>query len=290
MESPFCGTTGMSSTRSRELNRGTVHVRLGLLEHELHDRRDVHITPGQYFYTGLPWRCPPPGVPTGWGANPTATTSNPNGPDTWNHMRPGHRHDSVFLLRVDWQGKRHESRHFHQLFHQLRFANDRSHRDVLGQDLGHFDDLFGIGHERVEELEHVWQLVHHLRHRCIENLHHQSHTHKVDNMLHSVSQDPLLAATRRQAHLRRPEKSTQCLPPGGSCLVPTPRPLPSSVSVELSGACVRHKGLGDRLLLMPPSSTQSSPSPMLGSSCHGLPAEVHLTTQVTHKEKWACLG
>ena len=29
----------------------------------------------------------------------------------------------------------------------------------------------------------------------------------------------------------------------------------------------RGKGLGDRLLLMPPSSTQSSPSPSLGSSC-----------------------
>ena len=41
MESPFCGTTGMSSTLSRELKREE-HVRLGLLEHELHDRRDVH--------------------------------------------------------------------------------------------------------------------------------------------------------------------------------------------------------------------------------------------------------
>ena len=61
VESPFCGTTGMSSTLSRELNRGEEHVRLGLLEHELHDQRVVHISPDQYFYTALAWRCPSPG-------------------------------------------------------------------------------------------------------------------------------------------------------------------------------------------------------------------------------------
>ena len=38
---------------------------------------------------------------------------------------------------------------------------------------------------------------------------------------------------------------------------------------------IRGKGLGDRLLLMPPSSTQSSPSPTLGSTPPLLPAEVH---------------
>ena len=40
----------------------------------------------------------------------------------------------------------------------------------------------------------------------------------------------------------------------------------------------RGKGLGDRLLLVPPGSTQPSPSPSLGSSCDGLPAGVHLAT------------
>ena len=58
VESPFCGTTGMSSTLSRELKRGEQHVRLGLLEHEEHDQKGVHIIPGQYFYTTLAWRCP----------------------------------------------------------------------------------------------------------------------------------------------------------------------------------------------------------------------------------------
>ena len=56
-----------------------------------------------------------------------------------------------------------------------------------------------------------------------------------------------------------------------SCLLPGPRRL-----LALCAVVRKHgPGLGDRLLLMPPSSTQSSPSPTLGSSCHGLPAEVH---------------
>ena len=51
----------------------------------------------------------------------------------------------------------------------------------------------------------------------------------------------------------------------------------------------RGKGLGDRLLLMPPSSTQSSPSSPLGSSCHGLPARVHFAGDANKKE-WARLS
>ena len=47
---------------------------------------------------------------------------------------------------------------------------------------------------------------------------------------------------------------------------------------------VRGKGLGDRLLLMPPSSTHSSPPPTLGSSSPGLPARVHLATKVTQQK------
>ena len=45
VESPFCGTTGMSGTLSRELNRGEEHVRLGLLENELHDRSPWPVFP-----------------------------------------------------------------------------------------------------------------------------------------------------------------------------------------------------------------------------------------------------
>ena len=43
--------------------------------------------------------------------------------------------------------------------------------------------------------------------------------------------------------------------------------------------------LGDRLLLMPPGSTQSSPFPPLGSTSPGLPAGVHLATKVTRQKR-----
>ena len=39
----------MSGTLSKELNRGTAHARLGLLEHNQHDHRDVHNHPGPVF-------------------------------------------------------------------------------------------------------------------------------------------------------------------------------------------------------------------------------------------------
>ena len=43
--------------------------------------------------------------------------------------------------------------------------------------------------------------------------------------------------------------------------------------------------LGDRLLLMPPGSTQSSPFPPLGSTRPRLPARVHLATKVTRQKR-----
>ena len=47
---------------------------------------------------------------------------------------------------------------------QLRIANSGSHRDIIRRDLGHFNNLLRIRRERAED----WQLVPHLRHRCIE--------------------------------------------------------------------------------------------------------------------------
>ena len=58
----------------------------------------------------------------------------------------------------------------------------------------------------------------------------------------------LVWSHRRQAPRQRPWQSTGCLPPGEGVLPelgrvlhlePPPRPLPSSVSVELSGAYTR---------------------------------------------------
>ena len=64
--------------------------------------------------------------------------------------------------------------------------------NIIRQDLRHFDNLLGIGHERVEETHDVRQLFNHLRHRCIENLHYGSDTHEVSDVLHYVPLDPLL--------------------------------------------------------------------------------------------------
>ena len=47
----------------------------------------------------------------------------------------------------------YDSRHFHQLFRQLRIAKSGSHRNIVRQDLGHFDNLLGIRHERVKEMQ-----------------------------------------------------------------------------------------------------------------------------------------
>ena len=100
-------------------------------------------------------------------------------------------------------------KHFHQLFHQLRIANSRSHRDVLGQALGQFDNLLGIRHERVEETEDVWQLFHRLRHKSIEDLHHGSKADEVENVLHGVPLDLLLWPKRLC-------QTDRALPPPGS--------------------------------------------------------------------------
>ena len=72
-------------------------------------------------------------------------------------------------------------------------------------------------------MEDVWQLFHRLRHRSIKNLYHGRTADKVDKVLHGVPLDPFLPPRLgenpgphpRGKHLRCPEKSTQCLPPGG---------------------------------------------------------------------------
>ena len=84
----------------------------------------------------------------------------------------------------------HGSRHFHQLFRQLRLES-RTVRDGVLWDLGHCDDL--LGDRSVEGLEDVHQLVHHLRHWYVEDLYHWS---KVGKLLHGVPLDPLLRPLR----------------------------------------------------------------------------------------------
>ena len=76
--------------------------------------------------------------------------------------------------------KRYDRRHFHQLFRELRLTNSGSHGNIVRQDLGYFDNLLGIRHERAEEMHDVGQLFH------------RSKAHEIDNVLHSVPLDPLL--------------------------------------------------------------------------------------------------
>ena len=115
---------------------------------------------------------------------------------------------------------------------QLRFAHSTVRiGDVLGRDLGHFDDLLGIKSMSVsKKLEDVWQLFHRLRHRSVENLHHGREADEVDDVLHGVPLDSFL----------RP----------GLCENPGPHPR-SSVSVEL-GACPSSVPVGRRTLHQPP--------------------------------------
>ena len=63
--------------------------------------------------------------------------------------------------------------------------------DVVESDLGHYDHL--LRNHGVEWPEHFHQLVHCLRHRSVEDLHHQS---DVGHLLHGVPLDPLLRPWR----------------------------------------------------------------------------------------------
>ena len=70
-------------------------------------------------------------------------------------------------------------RHFHQLFRHLRLRNQGTRGDVVDDELGHFDNL--LGNRAIQEstgVQHVFlevqelrQVVHHMRHRKIKDLH-----------------------------------------------------------------------------------------------------------------------
>ena len=74
---------------------------------------------------------------------------------------PRRPHNPAPLVSMTISKKRttnvsHGSRHFHQLFRQLRLEN-RTMRDGIQWDLGHCDDL--LGNCSVEELEDVHQTI-----------------------------------------------------------------------------------------------------------------------------------
>ena len=80
----------------------------------------------------------------------------------------------------------------HQLFCHLRHAEHSGLRDdVLRSDLGHVDHL--LRHHSFDRPEHFHQLVHCLRHRSVEDLHHGSN---FGRLLHGAPLDSLLRSRR----------------------------------------------------------------------------------------------
>ena len=61
--------------------------------------------------------------------------------------------------------------------------------DCMRQDLGHCDNLLGIRRERAEEVQDVWQLFPHLRHRIVEKRHRRDF---VDDLLHGAPLYPCM--------------------------------------------------------------------------------------------------
>ena len=93
---------------------------------------------------------------------------------------------TVDALRIRLlEKRRHDSRHFHQPFRQLRFTENRTSSAGWTKDLGHCDNL--LGHRAVQASERMHQLVQHLRHRCVKKLHHGSN---VGELLHGVPLHP----------------------------------------------------------------------------------------------------
>ena len=147
--------------------------------------------------------------------------------------------------------KRDDRRHFHQLFCQLRSTQNRAHRDVLSEDLGHFDDLHR--NMRVQILEEIHQLFHLLRHRIVEQKHQRD---CVDNRLPRCAAEPVPAGQPPQAEalaatLRCPRQTTRRTP------LP-PWSWPSSGSVERRASRTLHLGTKSGAGLRPTPCARSS--------------------------------
>ena len=186
----------------------------------------------------------------------TSTSTTPCA--NWNVNR-------LFDRLSDDLDKRHNRRLFHQLFHRLRCTKNCTRSAGWTHKLGHLRTYWGL-QNRVNDLLHVAPLYlllrQHLKQRC-----RPPSGWCLPNVLPGVHRK--VPGTSRLGGRHAPERGRVVH------LAVPPRPLPSSVSVELSGAYTRQRPGRSRLLLMPPSNTQSSPSPTLGSTPRGLPDRVH---------------
>ena len=91
------------------------------------------------------------------------------------------------------QGIGQHSRHFHQLFHQLRLRSRALNSTNRKSKLGHFDSLLGKRrHKIAKEQAHFLWLFHNLKHRKIKNLHGAE-----------IFQDVLLQASLPASNLRQ---------------------------------------------------------------------------------------
>ena len=124
----------------------------------MHVHKDV-VKLAQYLYKAMGWRCIPWGASTGcnWLRRSRSTPQWARDSDPFV--------STTIDEKCAARNEGHGSRHFHQLFRQLRLKN-RTVRDGELWDLGHCDDM--LGDRSVEELEEVHQLVHHLRHCYVE--------------------------------------------------------------------------------------------------------------------------
>ena len=110
----------------------------------------------------------------------------------------------VLLHNPMQRGIRYDRRHFHQLFRLLRIAHDSAQWDIIEQDLRHFDDMLEIRQKRVEEAHDVRQLFHHLRHKCIKNLHHGA----------TRTRSTMCSTVRRPSPATEARREPRAAPPG----------------------------------------------------------------------------
>ena len=150
----------------------------------------------------------------------TSKTSTDRNTTTWNW--------SVNDLLGKLQQDGHDSRHLHQLFRHLRGSKNSVRELGWARDLGRFDHLLrifrqGLFHEPLQDS--VLLTSHHLRHRNIEDRHHQ----RTDNdPLHGVLQNPFF----------RPRVLNWTWPlPGGGLIVDESEELRAR-RLPCSGDCV----------------------------------------------------
>ena len=140
-----------------ELYRGTVHVRLGLLEHKQHDHRDVHDHPGPVFENrpGLAVY-PGGGGPTGCERSPLSTSRPPQAPRAAATTYPSAPAalPPAGALSAAQEGEQGTASALPPTVPPTRLLEKGTLQDRVLKNLGHFDDLLDVRQRLVEDLQH----------------------------------------------------------------------------------------------------------------------------------------